>query len=257
VTSTNILVVFFGLAYAWAWLIYVPIVLLHAPLHWTVLGTFGPTLAAVATHRLATGGYRPFRLWSTVSRTLAGIGLGVALILLAYVVLPGMATADPTRLNWSILTSTAVYNYSTLLGGPVGEEPGWRGYALPRLEAALGPVRGTLVLAVLWAGWHLPLFWYPGWTSAPFWIYLLMLIGLAVIFSFAVNLSRFCVITAIVMHAAFNTASRFLGGLFAYTEPRTSVPFELVLALCGLSVALVLTLATRGRLAYEMTHDGS
>jgi hypothetical protein len=105
----------------------------------------------------------------------------VALMIVAYVVLPGITTADPQKLHWSILTSLGVYNYSTLLGGPLGEEPGWRGYALPRLQTGLGPVRSSLVLGLLWTGWHLPLFLYPGWTSSPLWIYVLFFTGQSVI----------------------------------------------------------------------------
>ena len=177
--------------------------------------------------------------------------MGIALMVLAYVVLPGVLTADPRRLNWSILTSLGVYNYSTLLGGPLGEEPGWRGYALPRLEQALGPVRASLVLALFWTGWHLPLFLYPGWTSSPLWVYVLFLTGQSLILTYGTNLAGFGIITPIAMHATFNTVSRFLSGLFAETQPSARVPFELVMALCGLATAFVLIVATRGRLAYR------
>jgi membrane protease YdiL (CAAX protease family) len=39
-----------------------------------------------------------------------------------------------------------------------GEETGWRGFALGRLQERFGPVKGTLVLALIWAGWHTPAF---------------------------------------------------------------------------------------------------
>lgn len=167
-------------------------------------------------------------------------------------------TAEPRTLHWRILTSVAVYNYSTLLGGPLFEEPGWRGFALPRLEARFGPIRASLFLARLWAGWHLPLFFYPGWITAPPWIYVLIMIGEAFLLTYGTNLARFAVITPIAMHAALNTASRFLNGLFsATTGPRTNVPFELVVALCGLATAGVLLLATRGQLAYGGSRDAA
>jgi hypothetical protein len=69
--------------------------------------------------------------------------------------------------------------------------------------------------------------------------------------TYGTNLARFGIITPIAMHAAFNTVSRFLGGLFAGTEPSAPIPFELVMALCGIAIGLVLTVATRGRLAYR------
>jgi membrane protease YdiL (CAAX protease family) len=245
------LTTFFILAYALSWLVFLPMVIFRAPPQLTILGSFGPSVAALVTHRLATGSYRAFRFRTTWTRTLVTTVVGVALIILAYVVLPGISTADPHKLNWSILMSLGVYNYSTLFGGPLGEEPGWRGYALPRMEANLGAIRGSLLLGILWTGWHLPLFIRSGWESAPLWIYTLIVIGLSVIMSYGANLARFSVITPIVMHAAFNTVSRFLAGLFADTQPNTAIRFELVLALWGLAVALVLAAATKGHLAYR------
>jgi membrane protease YdiL (CAAX protease family) len=250
-TTQATLLIFFAIAYAWAWVIFVPMVIFHGRPEWTALGACGPTIAALVTHRMTTGHYRAFRFFTTWSRTVEATAAGVALMIVAYVVLPGITTADPRTLHWSILMSLGVYNYSTLLAGPLGEEPGWRGYALPRLQPVLGPVCSSLVLGLLWAGWHLPLFLYPGWTSSPPWIYVLFLIGQSVILTYGTNLARFGIITPIAMHAAFNTVSRFLGGLFAGTQPSAPIPFELVMALCGIAIGLVLTVATRGRLAYR------
>lgn len=252
--ATHPLTSFFVLAYLLSWSVFLPVVLFQLPPPLTILATFGPLLAALLTHRLATGNYLVFPLNTTWGRTLGGTALGIILVILAYVVLPGISTASASQLNWSILLSTNLYNYSTLLGGPLGEEPGWRGYALPRLEQRFGALRGTLLLALLWTGWHLPLFIRPGWQSAPLWVYLGILTGLSFMMTFAVNLTRFSWITAIAMHATFNTVSRFLAGLFATTQPTTQLPLEQVLALCGLGVALILILLTRGSLSYD-GHD--
>lgn len=245
------LIIFFVLAYLWAWFVFVPLALFHGPIQWTILATFGPTVAALITQRISNGNYHAFRLTTSWWRTCVALVIGVLLILLAYVFLPAVATADARKLKWSILLSVGVYNYSSLLGGPLGEEPGWRGYALPRLEASFGPIVGSLFLATLWACWHIPLFFYPGWTTSPFWNFLLMLIGLSVIFTLSTNLSRFNIIPAIAVHVAFNTISPLLNGLFTNVQPRTRLPFELVMALSGVATASVLVLVTKGRLAFE------
>jgi uncharacterized protein len=249
--TRHTLAIFFAIAYTWAWLVFVPVVVLRAPLQWIIAASFGPTVAAIITHRVTTGSWRAFRVSTTWRRTVGATTTGIALVVLAYVVLPGVLTADPRRLHWSILISPAVYNYSTLLGGPLGEEPGWRGYALPRLERALGPVRASLLLALFWTGWHLPLFWYPGWTSSPLWVYVLFLAGQSLILTYGTNVAGFGIITPIAMHATFNTAPRFLSGLFTDTQPSADVPFVLVMALCGLATGVALIVATRGRLAYR------
>jgi membrane protease YdiL (CAAX protease family) len=77
------------------------------------------------------------------------------------------------------------------------------------------------------------------------------LTGQSIILTYGTNLARFGIITPIAMHAAFNTVSRFLSGLFAETQPSAPIPFVSVMALCGLAVALVLIVATCGRLAHS------
>jgi membrane protease YdiL (CAAX protease family) len=54
-----------------------------------------------------------------------------------------------------------------IFGGPLGEEIGWRGYALPRLTQRFGPALASVLLGLVWACWHLPLFFLSGqvWRS--------------------------------------------------------------------------------------------
>jgi membrane protease YdiL (CAAX protease family) len=245
------LTLFFALAYLISWLAFMPIILWRAPIQLIAVASFGPTLAALITHRLNAGDYRAFAFHWMRRRTLMSAVIGAVLIVVAYVIVPGLVLGDPGSLHWGILISPGVYNYSTLLGGPLGEEPGWRGYALPRLEARFGAIRASLLLGILWTGWHLPLFLIKGWVSLPLWAYWLVLVGVSVIMSWGVNLARFSVLPAIVMHAAFNTVTRFLSGLFVGTAPRPSLPFEVVFPAGGLLVAVVLIVATRGRLSYR------
>ena len=50
----------------------------------------------------------------------------------------------------------------TFIMGPLSEEGGWRGYALPRLLQIMGPVTASVVLGLLWGAWHLPFWFVPG-----------------------------------------------------------------------------------------------
>src|SRR5678815_5935723 len=115
------LLLFFMLAYGISWLVFAPIILWHAPIQLIAAASFGPTLAALIVHRFSTGNYRAFPFHWMKGRSLAAAAIGAVMIILAYVVVPGLVLADPRTLNWSILTSFEVYNYSTLLGGPLGD----------------------------------------------------------------------------------------------------------------------------------------
>ena len=89
--------------------------------------------------------------------------LGVPLIMLLGTVvvsgdLPNLgALGGPSY----VLSYIALFVLVFILGGLLLEEPGWRGFVLPRLERLHGPLVGTLILGVLWALWHLPEFLVP------------------------------------------------------------------------------------------------
>lgn len=255
------LVVFFSLAYCVAWLFFGSLALSRAGLGWLpfdlslpvmiVLGSFAPSIASFATIRLTEG------RWPAIAPLALKplfVGFVIAPILIAgtFAVIPAavLTTSPWSTIRWSVLFSASVYNLSTLIGGPLGEEPGWRSYALPRLEELFGPWKASLLLGVLWAGWHLPLFLCKSWSSTDFPTYLLITTAFTFLMTFLFNLSGGSVVTAIATHAFFNTVSRWLGGLLADATVRERPSPELILGLSGAAVAFLLMLASGGKLAY-------
>ncbi len=91
----------------------------HLRIQFSILATSGPTIAALVTNRLAYGNYRAFRLNASWPRTLGASVIGMMLVLAAFIIFPAVATVDAGKLHWTALASLGVYNYSTLLGGPL------------------------------------------------------------------------------------------------------------------------------------------
>jgi membrane protease YdiL (CAAX protease family) len=84
------------------------------------------------------------------------------------------------------------------LDGPLGEEPGWRGYALPGLQASRSPLTAALMIGLLAAGWHLPLILVG--EAGPF--QLLAPFGFGVVASWLYNRTGGSAFMALLFHAA-------------------------------------------------------
>jgi uncharacterized protein len=89
------------------------------------------------------------------------------LILLVSIVLPGAMASFQTLAPLDPLLLLVSFPLVLIFGGPLFEEGGWRGFALPRLQRLHGHFVGTLILGTLWACWHLPLFWITVWGTPP------------------------------------------------------------------------------------------
>ena len=101
-----------------------------------------------------------------------------------------------------------VFLYQFLFFNATGEEVGWRGFALPRLQAKTSPLIACLVIGLLWAPWHAPL-WYA--QGAPiftwdFWITrFLVIVPSSVISGWLYNRSRGSILVVGIAHAMSNT----------------------------------------------------
>ncbi len=106
----------------------------------------------------------------------------------------------PTQLPWLAIFLLFLVLLSS------GEELGWRGYAMPRLQARYGSVWASLILGLLWGFWHLPTFWIPGSSQygLPVPGYILATIGFTFIYTCIHNGTKGSVLLASLYHAASN-----------------------------------------------------
>jgi membrane protease YdiL (CAAX protease family) len=168
----NPIVIFLLLSCAWSWSCWAP-----AALGWLspagmriahLAGSLGPALGALASRWLE--GPRPISTWLAGCKprrsdgpwVLGVLALPVALALAGQGV--GHAMGQPTPRPWQQHSaefpdlSLPAYALMSVLFYGFGEELGWRGFLLPRLQARMSPLRATGVLAVVWPLWHWPLF---------------------------------------------------------------------------------------------------
>jgi len=123
-----------------------------------------------------------------------------------YVALGGTwSEAAPGFLTGNLALLPVLVLVAALTDG-LGEELGWRGFALPRLLSRHAPWVASLVLGLLWATWHLPLLFTPGRAlyGQPFWLLLLDLLAKAVIFTWLFLRTRGSVLVAVLFHATAN-----------------------------------------------------
>lgn len=97
-----------------------------------------------------------------------------------------------------------------LFRGPLGEEIGWRGFALPRLEARYSALRSSLILGLLVVVWHIPTFFIQGLSGAALLVFIgsfvVALMSFVVVMTWLYNHTRGRLVLATLMHLAFNVA---------------------------------------------------
>lgn len=254
---------FFLLAYALSWSYWLVVMGLlghtSTMAFWT--GAFGPALAGLLVSgalegRAGVRGYlRRIVVWRVKVRWYVAALLGPPAIILAGVLAEILATSPPstgdrgavavTPWFFPLLLSNVVV--MVVWGPGLGEEPGWRGFALPRLQQRAGPVRGTVVLGLLWAGWHLPLFVLAGFSGglSSFPWYAAYSVAWSLLLTWLFNHARESVLLVALAHVSMDESQAWM----EYLKPAqvsTDGAYFMVLL-----VAVVLTLVTRGRLGYR------
>ncbi|WP_244531582.1 CPBP family intramembrane glutamic endopeptidase [Halogranum amylolyticum] len=266
---------FFFLAYAFSWVGWLPVVIgMGEPIRTLsfVAGGFGPALAGAVVTWLDGGSVwawvRQIVRWRVAPRWyLAAIFLPLLVVGLASVAIVLLGTnVDPTVLSGRLSLVLGSYVFVALIGGG-NEEPGWRGFALPRLEEWYAPVPATLILGVVWAFWHLPqLVADPNAVYSFAWLVeeipgivlrVVNIVGFAFLLTWIYNETE-SVLLALLLHAGINTANSTLIPL--PIEAITGESFMTVLIAVDIAVwvvAIVLIVGTRGQLGYDTTRNAA
>lgn len=179
-----------------------------------VVGGVGPTLAAVAVIYMLHGKDGPRKLFEPLTYWRVGlrwylVGLfAYPIIWLLAVYLPGGVSLDVEKLNKGILIP--LFLSSILMN--VWEEIGWRGFALPRLQAKYTALASSLIVGTLWGLWHLPLLLmkdYPmaSYPAIPFFV---GIIAASVLYTWIFNGTRGSILLVTLFHAAGNATAGFL-----------------------------------------------
>lgn len=218
------LLTFFFLAYSISWLLWAPLWLPSfgvrdlpvLPFH-HALGALGPIAAAFIVSAAETGRAGVLGLarrmvrWQTswVMVALVAPFLLLFLAVLAAWVIQGEFSLSGLGVSREFPQFSAVgFLLYNILSFGYGEETGWRGFALPRLQQHHSALTATLLLTVGWAIWHIPLFFYrPGYTSMDIggiagW--LLSLLTGAILLTWLFNESEGSILVVALFHATID-----------------------------------------------------
>lgn len=243
---------FLALAFAWSWGLGWAAAQLTAPLSLgrmalTVASGFGPSLAGFAAVVMfsTSAGPRDWIAgclnWRVGGRWFAFAFLvppSVMLFALAINVIAGEAMPAITALDHFPLT---VLNFSLILfiGGPLGEEFGWRGYAMPALTVILNWHTASLVIGIMWGLWHLLLFFMIGTSQSQMAIpvFMLNILTGSILFGWLFERTQQSVLPAIVMHTSLNA---WAGILMIVPTAASGIPYAIVTGLLVLIAAVLL-----------------
>jgi membrane protease YdiL (CAAX protease family) len=247
------LISFFALTYAIAWSLWAPLVVFRdsipGPLGFVLglLGTLVPSVLGLLFVALLRGrsGVR-----TLLGRLLKGrIGLRWYLAVLAVTMLVPLGLAisvllggDTPVVNTTIFGVLFLFAFHIFPGSAMGEELGWRGFVLPRMQARHSALTASLVIGILWGSWHLPL-WLTGTETHPislFAPFVVAVIASSVMCTWMYNSTGGSLLLIVFFHAAINLP---ITVLISPLGDRMAQPFLIYVALM-IIVAVAVVMAT-------------
>lgn len=231
------------------------------------LNAFSPTISALILSWIIGG-------WNEIRNLLAGftrwkvgwfwyfaaafLFLGPLAVALVYGALGNAAPGLAPGMTASAILAQVIF---TLFSGPMSEEAGWRGFALPRLQGKYNALASSLILGVIWCCWHIPLFFLPGSSQQgiPFPIYLMLVVTLGVYFTWLYNNAHGSLVITVLAHFSFNLSGGFIAGTLGLLPPMVlyiAAGSLLVLTVIGVIVYFgVNTLSRKPAIEFPFSKD--
>jgi len=226
----NSIVLYFVLTYLITWTIWAPIVATaqgwakwNVPFSLYYLGSFGPMLSAIIVTALTGGGAGLRTLFGGLLKWRVHFVYFAFSVVAPFVLLViARVAARLTTGTWPDLSLLGKADYFPYLGIPAvmalwlltygfGEEMGWRGFALPHMQTKSSARTASVILAVFWALWHLPAFFFRdtyqtlGLLGFP--LFLVNMIFASILLTWLYNGTRGSLLMVIIFHAFFDWLS--------------------------------------------------
>jgi membrane protease YdiL (CAAX protease family) len=177
------------------------------------LGIFAPSIVALSLTARADGTTGVLAMLRKLVQ--ANVGLRWYLFAVGYMTAVKLTVALLHRIllgawprfgdeAWYVMLAATIF--STVIGGQAGEEIGWRGFALPRLATRFGYGAGSILLGVIWALWHLPLFFVRDADKhgQSFFLYALQVTAISVAIAWLYQRTNGSLLLTMLMHSAIN-----------------------------------------------------
>ena len=268
-TQISKVIWFFFLAYLISWSIWGLLLIFPDTMgemyFLVIFGAFGPFAAAAILTRHEQGKegakawrQKVFKLRGHIKWCLlAGLGLPFLIAIVHTTVyaflygLPNLQTEPP----WYWLFPAIPVNVyiAVIYSSALGEEPGWQGYAMPHLLKQFTPIMACIILGILWAMWHLPLYFTPLWSGNESLLLMVLYTSpLAMILTWLTHKARGSVMPAVFLHQATNLYGDYLLETQIFQQPLVMNFTEIKTVLYWV-IAIFLIWRTRGLLGYGET----
>lgn len=243
----NSLLIFVGLTFLLSWSAWGIVLAMGGdptagtlPLLLWVAGGFGPTTAALATARL-DGRPRFRRMLGELIRWRVGWKWYLLILLPAgaaatSLLVIGVDTSSDTSILAALTAILPAFVVNALVAGG-NEELGWRGYAQPSLQRVVRPLWASVVVGVVWAVWHAPLYLMSETSQgdSSFIWFTIQAVALSIILAWSYNGTGRSILVPLLVHASVNT---FYAAAVTFDDSIDFTQFEVVTAL-GVSAAAV------------------